>query len=114
MTETLTLAARSDITLIIEARDAARSGRAARLRVAAGLTQSDIARAMCPPVSPAAVCRWEHGNRRPDGLRARAYGAVLREIAAALSGTTPAPNDGSRPGGAAPGEERDDGAPAEL
>lgn len=71
-----------DVGLLIEAREACRSGRARRLRVAAGLSQSELARAC--DVSEGAIHRWETGTRRPTGKRAIAYGRVLREIADGL------------------------------
>jgi DNA-binding transcriptional regulator YiaG len=69
----------ADLTLLMEARDAARSGRAARLRTAAGLAQADIANTI--GVTPACVSRWEAGARRPHGTRAIAYAQLLRDLA---------------------------------
>jgi len=73
----------SNLTLVMEARDAARSGRGARLRAAAGFSQGEIAAAIDRSV--ACVSRWEAGERRPRGAAAIAYALVLREIAAALT-----------------------------
>jgi DNA-binding transcriptional regulator YiaG len=69
----------SNVTLLIEARDAARSGRAARLRIAVGLSQAELAAAI--GVTAACISRWEHGERKPRGVAAVEYGRVLRELA---------------------------------
>jgi transcriptional regulator with XRE-family HTH domain len=53
----------------------AASGQARELRVAARLSQSEIARAC--GVSPALVCRWELGERTPRGRAAEIYAAIL-------------------------------------
>jgi transcriptional regulator with XRE-family HTH domain len=74
----------SDVEVLIEVREACRSGKARQLRLAAGLTQGEIARAC--GVTDAAVTRWEAGDRRPTGERAVAYGRVLREVARGLLG----------------------------
>ncbi len=70
---------KSDLALLIEGRLAAGSGRGKRLREAAGLNQSDLAR--LASVSPAAVNRWEAGERVPTGPSAIAYAKALRAIA---------------------------------
>ena len=72
----------TDLSLLIEAREAAASGRAARLRRAAGLSQREVARAV--GVTPGCITRWELGERRPTGAVAAEYGRVLREIAEGL------------------------------
>ena len=69
-----------DLPLLIEARDATRSGRGERLRVAAGLSQGEMAAAI--GVTPACISRWEAGDRRPRGAAAVAYAQLLRELAA--------------------------------
>jgi DNA-binding transcriptional regulator YiaG len=71
-----------EIRLLIEAREAAGSGRAARLRRAAGLSQREVARAV--GVTAGCITRWENGERRPTGPAALEYGRVLREIAEGL------------------------------
>lgn len=76
-----------DVQLLIEARDAAASGRAARLRQVVGLSQSEFARAA--GVSAAAVHRWEAGARRPSGDAAVAYARALRELARQVTGGSP-------------------------
>jgi DNA-binding transcriptional regulator YiaG len=75
--------ATSDVVLLMEARDAARSGRGARLRQAAGLSQRELASAI--GVTSGAVCRWESGDRRPGGEAAHAYARVLRTLAEGLT-----------------------------
>lgn len=72
----------TEITLLMEAREAAQSGRAARLRSAAGLSQREVARAV--GVTAGCITRWESGERRPTGQMAVEYGRVLREIAEGL------------------------------
>lgn len=69
----------SDVVLLIEAREAVRTGRAARVRHAAGLSQGEVAAAI--GVSAPCVSRWEAGDRRPHGVAAVAYGALLRQLA---------------------------------
>jgi DNA-binding transcriptional regulator YiaG len=49
------------------------------LRVQADLHQADIARAL--GVSPAAVSRWESGDRRPQGEVGEAYLDLLDRLA---------------------------------
>jgi DNA-binding transcriptional regulator YiaG len=69
----------ANLSLLIEARDAAKSGRGERLRRAAGLSQGEVAAAI--GVSYAAVSRWEQGSRRPRGAPAIAWARLLRELA---------------------------------
>lgn len=68
-----------DLGLVMEAREAARSGRGERLRIAAGISQGELAAAI--GVTPAAVSRWEAGERRPRGDAAVAYAQLLRSLA---------------------------------
>ncbi len=49
------------------------------LRVAAGITQSEVAEAV--GVSRGAVCRWEAGSREPRGRTRRQYAEVLALLA---------------------------------
>jgi DNA-binding transcriptional regulator YiaG len=74
------------VLVLVEARTAARSGRAAQLRRAAGLSQAELAAAV--GVTPSCVCRWEAGGRRPSGEVARAYVRALRLIASTLPSTS--------------------------
>ncbi len=66
--------------LLLEARDAARTGRARRLREAAGVSQAECAR--LANVWPSTVNRWERLERVPHGDNAVRWALVLREIAA--------------------------------
>lgn len=63
---------------LMEARRLARSGDARRIRTASGLSLSEVASAIS--VSPAAVSRWESGQRRPYGRPALAYARLLSSI----------------------------------
>jgi DNA-binding transcriptional regulator YiaG len=69
----------ADLGLVMEARETARSGRGERLRLAAGLSQGELAAAI--GVTPACISRWEAGDRRPRGAAAVAYAQLLRELA---------------------------------
>jgi DNA-binding transcriptional regulator YiaG len=68
----------AELSLLIEGRTAARTGRGAQIREAGGLTQADLARWL--GVTQAAVARWEAGERTPRGASAIAYGRALRKI----------------------------------
>jgi DNA-binding XRE family transcriptional regulator len=70
---------RSDLQLIAEARTRAASGAARRLRVAAGLSQQNVASAV--GVDQATVAGWESGRFLPKGKHAIAYGRLLRDLA---------------------------------
>ena len=70
---------KAELALLIEGRTAASSGRGERLREQAGLNQSDLARLV--GVTPAAINRWESGERTPSGPCAIAYAKALRRIA---------------------------------
>jgi DNA-binding transcriptional regulator YiaG len=69
---------------IAEARYLARTGAGARLRLQAGLSQADIARAC--GVSAAAVSRWEAGIRAPSAQRAVVYIRLIHQIARRVPG----------------------------
>jgi DNA-binding transcriptional regulator YiaG len=56
-------------------RELAASGRARELRLAARLSQTEIADAC--GVAPSLVSRWESGRRRPRGRAAHIYVAIL-------------------------------------
>lgn len=49
-------------------------------RVTAGLSQQDVADAFDPPVTHAAVSRWESGEREPTGERLIQYVLILDAI----------------------------------
>jgi DNA-binding XRE family transcriptional regulator len=73
----------TELKLLIEARDAAHSGRGRRVRVAAGLSQAELADAV--GVSPVAISRWEADGRRPRGHAAVQYALILRELEQAVA-----------------------------
>jgi predicted transcriptional regulator len=58
----------------------ARSGGARAIRESAGLSASEVAREL--GVSPAAVSRWERGERAPRADLAEEWAALLRRLAA--------------------------------
>lgn len=64
--------------LIVEGRAAGPSGRARRIRQAARFNQSDMARLV--GVTPAAVNRWEAGERVPRESEAIAFAKALRRL----------------------------------
>ena len=68
----------ADLLFLTAARDLCASGRARRIRLAAGLSQAEIAAAV--GVSSFAVSRWERGERRPYGPSGAAYGRLLRDL----------------------------------
>lgn len=68
---------RPDLALIAETRAHCRSGQARQIRLAAGLTQLEVASAL--GVTRAAVSQWERGQRVP-AEHALAYGRLLREL----------------------------------
>jgi transcriptional regulator with XRE-family HTH domain len=70
-----------ELLLLAEARDAARSGRARRIRELSGLTQQELGTAV--GVDGSTVHRWEHGTRRPSGAAALKYAKALRTLAKA-------------------------------
>lgn len=72
-----------DLALLIEARDAAKSGRAERLRRAAGVSQAELAGAV--GVDASTVSRWERGRRLPRAPVAIAYARALRTLANEIS-----------------------------
>ena len=67
-----------EVLELAEARRLLRSGEARDIRVAAGLSQPEIARSI--GVTPGAVSRWETGERRPVGEPAIAYAELLRSL----------------------------------
>lgn len=54
------------------------TGEARQLRKAAGLSASAVAREL--GVSPAAVSRWERGERNPRDLSAEKWAALLKSL----------------------------------
>lgn len=66
----------------------ARSGEGRRVRVAAGISQAEIART-CGVAQPT-VGAWEAGRRVPRGLPALRYLTVLELLAAEVASRVPA------------------------
>ena len=67
-----------EVLELAEARRLMRSGEARSIRVAGGLSLSEIARSI--GVTPGAVSRWETGDRRPVGESAMAYAELLTSL----------------------------------
>jgi DNA-binding transcriptional regulator YiaG len=65
---------------VVLARRLARDGNARRIREAAGLSASEVARVL--NVSPGTVCRWERGLRVPRGEAATAWVGLLKKMMA--------------------------------
>lgn len=82
-----TVYAMSSPTELLEARNAAQSGRARRLREACGLSQCEVARLV--GVRPSTINRWERQLRVPHGDVAVRWAEVLRELARHLAGEEP-------------------------
>jgi transcriptional regulator with XRE-family HTH domain len=72
----------TEMQLLIEGRRAAQSGRGARVREAAGISQTELAE--LAGVSAAAISRWEAGHRIPTGPSAIAYARALRQVTEAV------------------------------
>lgn len=73
----------SNLEFVIEAREAARSGRGAAIREAAGLSRGELARAA--GLNDATVSRYESGRRVPRGDAAVRYARILRRLEASLT-----------------------------
>jgi transcriptional regulator with XRE-family HTH domain len=67
-----------NLLLLVEGREAARSGRGRRVRELSGLSQEALGNAC--GVGASAVCRWERGLRSPRGEAAVAYARTLRAL----------------------------------
>jgi transcriptional regulator with XRE-family HTH domain len=70
-----------ELCLLTEVRDAARSGRARRIRELAGVTQAELGTAV--GVDGSTIHRWERGSRRPSGAPALAYAKALKTLSKA-------------------------------
>jgi transcriptional regulator with XRE-family HTH domain len=68
----------AQLQLIIEGRETARSGRGARVRRFAGISQAELGEAV--GVTSTTISRWERGQRQPRGHHAIAYLRALREL----------------------------------
>jgi DNA-binding transcriptional regulator YiaG len=67
-----------DLPQLSRVRALSRSGAAKSIRLAAGLSLGEVARAI--DVTPATVLRWERGERVPTGKRALHYLTVLESL----------------------------------
>jgi transcriptional regulator with XRE-family HTH domain len=67
-----------DVQEVTWIRRLARNGSARIIREGAGLSASEIAREL--GVSPAAVSRWERGQRVPRGIVAEQSAQILRKL----------------------------------
>ncbi len=65
-----------DITILVEARKAARSGRGRELRRQVGLSQTEMG-SFCG-VTATAISLWESGKRTPRGAAAYRYGQLIQ------------------------------------
>lgn len=72
------VSATAELVSLAAVRDATRTGRAKRLREDAGLSQSEVARAI--RVSQACLSRWESGHRAPRGRAALRYARLLAQL----------------------------------
>ncbi len=68
-----------ELVRLSTARRAARSGSGRRIRVAAGLSQAELAEGC--GVTPPTISRWEAGDRQPRGEPARRYAELLEALA---------------------------------
>jgi transcriptional regulator with XRE-family HTH domain len=68
-----------DLALALQGSEWARSGRGARIRIVAGVTQAQLAQEL--GVHPLTVSRWERGERAPRGAQAAQYARVLQVLA---------------------------------
>lgn len=64
------------------------SGEARRIRLTVGLSRPELARDI--GCDPAAIARWEVGDRRPRGEYALAYHRVLRRLRSRIADPVPA------------------------
>lgn len=59
------------------------NGEARRIRLAAGLSQAEVARSVA--ADPSTIGRWESGSRVPRGAAAIAYARLLARLDKALA-----------------------------
>jgi DNA-binding transcriptional regulator YiaG len=81
------MAQTAQLLRLAEVRAAVSSGEARRLREAADLSISEIARAC--GVDQSTVWRWERGARKPRGEAALKYGELINELRHLGSNTDP-------------------------
>lgn len=75
----------TDTLLLAKARRLASTGEALNIRLEAGLSVGDVARAIGGNVST--IWRWERGQRAPRGGAAIAWAQLMNELAASLRRT---------------------------
>jgi len=68
-----------DLQLALQGKEWAASGRGARIRRNAGLTQKQLGREI--NVATGTVSRWERGERLPRPAQAARYARLLRTLA---------------------------------
>jgi transcriptional regulator with XRE-family HTH domain len=68
----------TELTELVEARRTSRSGRGRELRIAAGLSQAEVAD-FCG-TARSTVGQWESGRRAPRGEAALRYARLIRRI----------------------------------
>lgn len=68
---------------LVRVRSLAQRGTARRIRLKAGLSHAEIASPV--GVTPATICRWELGERRPRGAAALRYLELLDALSGAKS-----------------------------
>ncbi len=68
----------TDLLALKRVRALVRSGSARAVRIGAGLTRTEVARAA--KVSARSLARWESGERLPHGAAALRYGAILDSL----------------------------------
>ena len=68
----------NDLEKLVQVRSLTKTGAARAIRNGAQVTQSEIAEAV--GVSISTVCRWELGERRPQGQSALRYAEVLNSL----------------------------------
>jgi len=68
----------SDLLRLVDVREAAQTGEARRLRLAAGLSLGEVASEV--GVGVPTVWRWENGQRRPRGTAAVRYAKLLEAL----------------------------------
>ncbi len=71
---------KSEIHLLLLARDLTKEGMGATLRRSAGLSQRELVRAADGAFSLSTLRAYEQGRRRPSGRAGEAYGRILAEI----------------------------------
>ena len=79
-----------DVLTLARVRELAESGRAREVRLASRLSLYDVAGAIGSTAST--IQRWESGLRRPYGVPAMRYGALLDALARQLDNREPAGN----------------------